>query len=127
MRIPIRPEIQISESLVVSAFFDDWIERDITHVTASGPRRCGKTVHIWLLLLWLIEQVSDLRVCVLRSEASTLRRTILRTLEDKILQYAPEDVRNPFRLYRTPLQLTFENGSKLDFIGFDDEGKGTGR
>ena len=60
---------------------------------------------------------------MLRSEASTLRRTILRTLEDKILQYAPEDVRNPFRLYRTPLQLSFENGSKLDFIGFDDEGK----
>ena len=123
IQIPIQREIQISKSPVVTGFFDGWIEKDITHITASGPRRCGKTVHIWMLLLWLVEQVPGLKVCILRPEASTLRRTILRTLEDKILKYHPDDPRNPFRLYRTPLYIRFDNGAMIDFIGFDDAGK----
>ena len=123
MKIPIHSDIQISKSPIVKGFLRDWRREDITHITASGPRRCGKTVHIWMLLLYLIERVPGLRVCVLRSEAVTLRRTILRTLEDKILKYPPDDARNPFRLFRSPLRIEFENRAIIDFIGFDDAGK----
>ena len=52
-----------------------------------------------------------------------MRRTILRTLEDKILRYHHEDDRNPFRLYLAPLHIRFQNGAIIDFIGFDDAGK----
>ena len=47
----------------------------------------------------------------------------MRTLEDKILKYPPDDARNPFRLFRSPLRIEFENRAIMDFIGFDDAGK----
>ena len=55
-KIPIQPEIQVSKSPVVQGFLRDWRKRDITHITASGPRRCGKTVHIWVLLFYLVSK-----------------------------------------------------------------------
>ena len=42
MKIPIHSDIQISKSPIVRGFLRDWRREDITHITASGPRRCGK-------------------------------------------------------------------------------------
>ena len=61
MKIPIHSDIQISKSPVVKGFLRDWRCQDITHITASGPRRCGKTVHIWMLLLYLDREGAGLK------------------------------------------------------------------
>ena len=121
--IPIRSEIVRSDSPVVIRMFTDWLVAGVRHLTSCGPRRCSKSVHNILLIIWLIQQCANLKVCILRSEASTLRRTILRTFIDYIFAFPPGDKRNPFRIIYNPLQIIFENGASIDFIGFDDQSK----
>ena len=121
--IPIQNSIIRSESPVVTAMFTDWMYRGIQHLTLCGPRRCSKSVHAILFTLWLIQHADNLKVCFLRSEASTLRRTIFRTFIDYIFAFTPGDKRNPFRVIYNPLQIIFENGAIIDFIGFDDQSK----
>ena len=120
--IPIQREIVRSASPKVKQLFTSWMKSRVQHITISGPRRCSKTVHEWLLILWFLQQL-PVKVCVIRPEAASLRRTILRTLLDKILAYAANDPMNPFRLYLSPLRLEAENGGVIDFVGFDDPGK----
>ena len=121
--IPIQDNIVVSESPIVTAMFTDWWLRGIRHMSSCGPRRCSKSVHAILLCLWLIQRCDNLKVCFLRSEASTLKRTIFRTFIDYIFAFPPGDKRNPFRIIYHPLQIIFENGAIIDFIGFDDQSK----
>ena len=107
-------------------FFRNWMSQEYQHLAVCGGRGCGKSVSVWCLLLWLVEEVPGIKICVLRQEARTIKRTIYRTFKDRILAYPTKDPRNPFNVYggdNAPDHIDFDNGSLIDFVGFDDESK----
>lgn len=76
-----------------------------------------------LLLLWLHQQIPGLQSRVARSEASTIKSTIIDTLEE-LIAYPFGDKRNPFTLYggpNRPEHILFDNGGKMLFGGMDNQ------
>ena len=76
-----------------------------------------------MLLLWLHQKIPGLQSRVARSEASTIKSTIIDTLEE-LLAYPFGDKRNPFTLYggpNRPEHILFDNGGKMLFGGMDNQ------
>lgn len=116
---PLRPE---SSPLLKKSLFE-WGPKGYSQIVFHSPRNCGKTFHIWLLILFLVEEYPGLTVCISRNEYSTIKTSIYRTLVDKILKYPTDDPRNPFKVVggdNRPDCIVFSNGSKIYFRGLDD-------
>ena len=124
MEIQFRTDLITPQSPLVCDFLNSW-KAGYRQVVASGPRNTSKSLHALAYWLTLHEEVPNLRSLIVRSEAKTIRTTVLRTLEDKLLRYPFSDKRNPFRLIggTKPTEIVFDNGGKCDFGGMDDSGK----
>ena len=127
MQIRLKPEIlgplRKDSSPNLTSLFRDWYRLGHKIVGVSGPRNCSKTATIAILLLWLHQQIPGLHSRVARSEASTIKSTIIDTFEE-LLAYPFGDRRNPFTLYggpNRPEHILFDNGGKMLFGGMDNQ------
>ena len=86
MEIRLKPEIlgplRKDSSPNLTSLFRDWYRLGHKIVGVSGPRNCSKTATIAILLLWLHQQIPGLHSRVARSEASTIKSTIIDTFEE---------------------------------------------
>ena len=103
-------------------------------VCLSGNRGSGKTIDLALYALRRILETPFLRVVWVRPEYSTIKTSIIETLQYDIFKYPLGDSRwrhpkNPFWLQggvNKPEMLSFLNGATMRFFGLDDLSKTRG-
>ena len=107
----------------LQSLFCEWYEHGYKILGVSGPRNCTKTSTIQLLLLCLHQMIPGLQSRIARSEASTIKSTVIDTFQE-LIAYPFGDKRNPFRLYggpNRPEHIDFDNGGRMLFGGMDNQ------
>ena len=91
----------------------------------AGGRGTGKTTLIWFYIFERCATIPGFTVLVMRGETTSIDKSLISTLNKHILRYPLGDNRNPFKFRRTKdgVQIVFDNGSKIDFIGTKDPDK----
>ena len=131
--LPYKDDLIIPDSDNAKALFTSW-QCGIKHICLSGGRGMGKSVDLILYALHLMSVIPRLRVIWCRTEYSTIRTTIIKTLQNVIMKYPLGDSRhrhpkNPFTLHggvKRPSSLELDNGSEMEFIGLDIKSKTRG-
>ena len=127
MRFVYKDDLQVPNTANMKALMNSW-DAGIREVCLTGGRGKGKTVAVWLYLLFLVRFVPGIKIVVARSAYSDIAGSFVATCQDRIFKYPLGDSRwrhpkNPFFLsggVDAPKVMRFLNGSEIRFVGLQD-------
>ena len=91
-----------------------------------GPRNTSKSYTIWKQFIFWHELIPNLQSFVVRNEAKTISKTVLKTLLRMMKYPSKKHPNNPFEIVggvNFPLRLLWDNGGVTEFGGLDDPDK----
>ena len=91
-----------------------------------GPRNTSKSYTHWKCFASYHELIPGLQSFIVRNEAKTIHRTVLKTFLRMCKHPAAKDPRNPFEIVggiNFPQRILWDNGGVTEFGGLDDPDK----
>ena len=91
-----------------------------------GPRNTSKSFTHWKNFIFWHEMIPNLQSFVVRNEAKTISKTVLKTLLRMMKYPVKKHPKNPFEIVggiNFPLRLLWANGGVTEFGGLDDPDK----
>ena len=125
MKIPISQDVSEFASPTYNQILYDVCVRGYQVISISGPRNCAKTFFEILLVLKLIEDISDLVVVIVMKEYANISKTVVPTIKE-ICKHDLKSDKNPWTFKgseRRPEAMEFDNGAIIHFIGASEDGR----
>jgi len=119
--IPMRPAMHHQSPKMIRAMHDT--RRQIMF---HGPRNTSKSYTLWKLFCFYHEMIPYLQSFIVRNEAKTLSKTVLKTFLRMLKYPGAKDKRNPFEIVggiNFPQRILWANGGITELGGLDDPDK----
>ena len=119
--VPMKPSIKAKSPKLINAF-----RSNSEHVMLHGPRFTSKSFSLWKAFVFFHEWIPNLQSFIVRAEAKTIPKTVLKTFLRMLIYSSARHKQNPFEIVggiNFPQRIIWDNGGVTEFGGLDDPDK----